>query len=183
MSTAEATQPTMETKQHLVIHFCISLAFLVLAVVGVVWSFTSGLIGGGIDGILLVTVCLIVMLAFAMELLFLAQDMGMIKLPTFAPAKPAARAAAPAAKPAAAAGATPATAKTATPAGTATAGAKAPATTATAAPGAKPADAPATAPPAAVAKPQQPPATAPAAPVKRAPAAASSPNPSNEPEK
>lgn len=157
-TTAEAAQPNMNKKQNQMILTAVSIVFLLLALIGMLWSFTSGLIGGGIDGILLLAVCGIVALAFAVQLLFLAADAGVIKLPSFAPAKPAAKPAAPgaaAAKPAA----------------------TAPVTTATPAPAAKPAGAPAVAPPAAVARPQQAPPTALAAPIKPAPAvpAASAP--------
>ena len=168
-TTAEAAQPNMNKKQNQMILTAVSIVFLLLALIGMLWSFTSGLIGGGIDGILLLAVCGIVALAFAVQLLFLAADAGVIKLPSFAPAKPAAKAAAPAAaKPAAPAAPGAAAAKPA---------ATAPVTTATPAPAAEPAGAPAVAPPAAVARPQQAPPTAPAAPIKPAPAvpAASAP--------
>lgn len=162
-TTAEAAQPNMNKKENQMILTVISVLFLLLALIGMLWSFTSGLIGGGIDGILLLAVCGIVALAFAVQLLFLAADAGVIKLPSFAPAKPAAKAAAPAA------------AKPTAPAAAAKPAATAPATTATPAPAAKPADAPAVAPPAPVARPQQAPPTAPAAPVKPAPAVPAAP--------
>lgn len=77
----------------------VSVIFLVLALIGIVATFTSGLLGSGIDGIMLISVCLVVALAFALELIFLALDAGWIKLPAKpAPAKAAAaKAAAPAA--------------------------------------------------------------------------------------
>ena len=158
----------MSKKENNMILTAISVLFLLLALAGMLWSFTSGLIGGGIDGILLLSVCGIVALAFATQLLFLAADAGVIKLPSFTPAKPAAKAAA-AAKPAAPA----APGATAAPKPAATA----PATTATPAPAAKPTDAPTTAPPAPVARPQQAPPNAPAEPVKPAPAVAVPPKP------
>jgi len=81
----------------------ISVSFIVLSLLGVVATFTSGLVGSGIDGIMLIGICLTVALAFAIQLLFLALDAGWIKLP----AKPQAAQAAPA-KSTAPAAATPA---------------------------------------------------------------------------
>jgi ABC-type uncharacterized transport system permease subunit len=59
----------------------VSVVFIVLALVGVVATFTSGLLGAGIDGIMLISICLVVVLAFTIELFMLALDAGWIKLP------------------------------------------------------------------------------------------------------
>lgn len=82
--------------------------FVLLSVWGIVWDFTSGLLMSGIDGIMLLSVCLMMTLIFAAMLLFQLQKGGI--LPAFAPkTKTAAGPAAPAvaSKPAAAPVATP----------------------------------------------------------------------------
>jgi len=106
-STIEAHNETMTFKTNELELAVISLFFLVLSLVGVVWTFTSGLIGSGIDGILLLGVGLLMAVVFALQLLFIARDAGLVKFPQInsakkpvaaAPAKPPA-AVAPAVKP------------------------------------------------------------------------------------
>jgi hypothetical protein len=106
-STIEAHNETMTFKTNELELAVISLFFLVLSLVGVVWTFTSGLIGSGIDGILLLGVGLLMAGVFALQLLFIARDAGLVKFPQInsakkpvaaAPAKPPA-AVAPAVKP------------------------------------------------------------------------------------
>ncbi|MFZ0908876.1 MAG: hypothetical protein WAN24_05330 [Candidatus Acidiferrales bacterium] len=99
-STIEAHNNTMTFKTNEIELATVSLFFLILSLIGVVWTFTSGLIGSGIDGILLLGVGLLMAGVFALQLLFIARDMGLVKFPQMGPAK---KAAAPAAKPPAAA--------------------------------------------------------------------------------
>jgi hypothetical protein len=71
----------------------ISLFFLVLSLIGIVWCITSGLLAGGIDGILLIGICLMIAAVFALQLFLIALQAGWIKRPahdkkpTAAPAK------------------------------------------------------------------------------------------------
>jgi hypothetical protein len=74
----------------------ISAVLIVLSILGIVWDFTSGLLGSGLDGILLIAVCLMTAGIFALMLLLELQKAAIV--PAFGKAK-----AAPAAKPAAAA--------------------------------------------------------------------------------
>ncbi len=74
----------------------ISAVFILLSVWGIVSDFTSGLLMSGIDGIMLLFVCLMTAGIFALMLLVELQKAGIV--PAFGKAK-----AAPAAKPAAAA--------------------------------------------------------------------------------
>ena len=76
----------------------ISAVFILLSIWGIVWDFTSGLLMSGIDGIMLLFVCLMMAGIFALMLLLELQKAGI--LPAFGGAKAKA---APAAKPAAAA--------------------------------------------------------------------------------
>jgi hypothetical protein len=117
MSTIEAHNETMTFKTNELELAVISLFFLVLSLVGVVWTFTSGLIGSGIDGILLLGVGLLMAAVFALQLLFIARDAGLVKFPQIgppkkpvaaAPAKPPTAVAAPAKPPASTPPATPA---------------------------------------------------------------------------
>jgi hypothetical protein len=84
----------------------ISAFFLLLSVAGAVWDFTSGLLFSGIDGIMLLAVCLVTGGIFALMLVVNLQEGGI--LPTFGQKKASA--------PAAAAKTAPATAPVATPA-------------------------------------------------------------------
>jgi hypothetical protein len=83
----------------------ISVFFLFLSVAGAVWDFTSGLLFSGIDGIMLLAVCLVMAGIFGLMLLVHLQQGGI--LPSFGHKKKAAAPAptaktAPAAVPAAA---------------------------------------------------------------------------------
>ncbi|MFZ0635175.1 MAG: hypothetical protein WA755_04930 [Candidatus Acidiferrales bacterium] len=73
----------------------ISIVFILLSLVGAVWTFTSGLLAGGVDGILLLLVCLMIALVFALMLLMFAFEAGWIKRPKPAPKASTAKAAAP----------------------------------------------------------------------------------------
>jgi hypothetical protein len=125
--------------------------FILLALWGMIWDFTSGLLTSGIDGIMLLIVCAMMAGIFFLIMLMQLNQSGILPTPAFLR---------PAPKPVAAASKVPAVTAPATPA------AKAPAATA-------PADAPPKpAPPAAApAKPSAPvPATPPAKPAAPAPA-------------
>jgi hypothetical protein len=125
--------------------------FILLALWGIVWDFTSGLLTSGIDGIMLLFVCAMMAGIFFLIMLMQLNHSGILPTPAFL--RPAPKPAAAAKAPAAAASATPA--------------AKAPGATA-AAPAAK---APAPSAPAAVSKPSTPPA----APKPPSPTAAATP--------
>lgn len=66
----------------------ISALFFLLCVAGAVWDFTSGLLYGGIDGIMLLAVCLVMGAIFALMLLVNFQQAGLI--PSFGKKKAAA---------------------------------------------------------------------------------------------
>ena len=91
----------MTPKRHSIELIVISALFVLLSVWGVIWDFTSGLLASGIDGIMLLFVCLMMAGIFALMLLIQLQKAGI--LPAFGGAKAKAPAVAPAAKPAAAA--------------------------------------------------------------------------------
>jgi bacteriorhodopsin len=93
----------MIPKRHTMEIAVISALFIVLSVWGIIWDITSGLVTSGIDGIMLLFVCLMMAGIFAAMMLFEMQKAGMI--PAFGGAK--AKSAAPAAKPAPAAAAPP----------------------------------------------------------------------------
>jgi len=80
----------MTPKKNQVEMAIVSVIFIAIALVGIVATFTSGLLGAGIDGIMLISICLTVAAAFALELVFLAFDAGWIKLPAKTPAAKAA---------------------------------------------------------------------------------------------
>jgi hypothetical protein len=52
----------------------ISLVMIGLSVLGLVWDFASGLIASGVDGILLLLVCLMIGGVFSLQLLLLARE-------------------------------------------------------------------------------------------------------------
>ncbi len=85
------------------IELCVICAlFVALAFIGIIWEITSGLLTSGIDGIMLLAICLMMGGIFSLMILVMVYQAGV--LPFFR-AKPAAQAApkAPAAAPAAAA--------------------------------------------------------------------------------
>lgn len=100
----------MTPKGHSIELVVISALFVLLSVWGVVWDITSGLLASGIDGIMLLFVCLMMAGIFALMLLLQMQKAGII--PAFGGKKNKAAAVPPTAKPAAPAAA----AKTAAPA-------------------------------------------------------------------
>jgi hypothetical protein len=52
--------------------------FILLSILGVVWDFTSGLLASGIDGIMLLFVCLIVAGIFGVMLLVTLKTAGLL---------------------------------------------------------------------------------------------------------
>jgi hypothetical protein len=106
--------------------------FILLSLWGIVWDFTSGLLTSGIDGIMLLAICLMMGGIFSVMLVVMLWQAGLI--PIFKPkakeakeaasAKPAAAPAAKSAAPAAAPSPAPAPASAATPAAPAPASAQ-----------------------------------------------------------
>jgi len=97
----------MFDRQNNLVLLAICVIFTLLALAGIVWDITSGLLTSGLDGIMLIMICLMIGGVFSLEVLLVADDAGWIKLPNLipatAPAKPKPAAAAAAPKPAAAA--------------------------------------------------------------------------------
>lgn len=52
----------------------IAIVMVLLSVLGLVWDFASGLITSGVDGILLLLVCLMIGAVFAVQLLHLGYE-------------------------------------------------------------------------------------------------------------
>jgi predicted lipid-binding transport protein (Tim44 family) len=142
----------MESKGKALEIVVICALFIVLALWGIIWDISSGLLASGIDGIMLLGVCAMMAGIFLLIALVHLNQTGVLPTPGFLQAKekPAAAAKAPAAA------ASPAAPKPAAPAGSAgVASAPAPATPKPAAPAGSPAAAaPST--PAASAKPAAP---------------------------
>ena len=79
----EQTNPLhMDPKKNQIELAIISLFFLVLSLIGIVWCFTSGLLASGVDGILLVIICLMIAGVFALQIFLVALQAGWIKLPS-----------------------------------------------------------------------------------------------------
>jgi len=51
-----------------------AIVMVLLCVLGVVWDFVSGLIFSGVDGILLLLVCLMIGGVFSLQILYLAYE-------------------------------------------------------------------------------------------------------------
>jgi predicted lipid-binding transport protein (Tim44 family) len=109
----------MFNRQNNLVLLAICVIFTLIALAGIVWDITSGLLTSGLDGIMLIMICLMIGGVFSLEILLVANDAGWIKLPNLIPApagakpKPAAAAAsatATAPKPAAGSPAAPAAA-------------------------------------------------------------------------
>jgi hypothetical protein len=97
----------MFDRQNNLVLLAICVIFALISLAGIIWDITSGLLTSGLDGIMLIMICLMIGGVFSLEILVVADDAGWIKLPTLipppAPAKPKpAAAAAPAAPKAAA---------------------------------------------------------------------------------
>lgn len=91
----------MTPKGHSIELVIISALFVLLSAWGIIWDITSGLLASGIDGIMLLFVCLMMAGIFALMLLMQMQKAGII--PAFGSAKAKSATAAPGAKPASAA--------------------------------------------------------------------------------
>jgi hypothetical protein len=70
--------------------------FILLAILGAAWDFTSGLLGSGIDGIMLLIICLLILAVFGIMLLVELVGAGILPKPAFGKAKAPAAAKAPA---------------------------------------------------------------------------------------
>ncbi len=81
----------------------ISAVFILLSIWGIVWDFTSGLLMSGIDGIMLLFVCLMTAGIFALMMLVELQKAGILPAFPGAKVKTKTAATASAAKPASAA--------------------------------------------------------------------------------
>jgi hypothetical protein len=122
MTAAAGRDLRMASKRNWLDVAGICLLFILLSLVGIIWDVASGLLTSGIDGIMLAAVCLMTAGIFALMLLVVLHQAGL--LPKFgkpkaevaaASAKPAAPAVPPAAtKPAAPASVAPASPATAT---------------------------------------------------------------------
>jgi hypothetical protein len=97
----------MLDRQNNLVLLAICVVFTLISLAGIVWDITSGLLTSGLDGIMLIMICLMIGGVFSLEILMVADDAGWIKLPSLipppAPAKPKPAAPAAAAKPATAA--------------------------------------------------------------------------------
>jgi hypothetical protein len=51
-----------------------AIVMVLLSVLGLIWDFASGLIASGVDGILLLLVCLMIGGVFVLQLLYLAHE-------------------------------------------------------------------------------------------------------------
>jgi hypothetical protein len=120
-AAAAGRESGMSPKSNLLEMSALCALFILLSLWGIVWDFTSGLLTSGIDGIMLLAICLMIGGIFSVMLVVMLWQAGLI--PIFKPkakeAKEAASAkpaAAPAAKPAAPAAApAPASAQKAAP--------------------------------------------------------------------
>jgi len=72
----------MDPKKNQIELALISLFFLLLSLIGILWCFTSGLLASGVDGILLVIICLMMAGVFALQIFLIGLQAGWIKLPS-----------------------------------------------------------------------------------------------------
>lgn len=98
MTAAAGRDLRMASKRNWLDVAGICLLFILLSLVGIIWDVASGLLTSGIDGIMLAAVCLMTAGIFALMLLVVLHQAGL--LPKFG--KPKAEVAAASAKPAAA---------------------------------------------------------------------------------
>jgi hypothetical protein len=98
-ATAAGRELGMTPKAHAIEISAICLFFILLALGGVVWDISSGLLASGIDGIMLLFVCAMMAGIFFLIMLVQLNKSGIIPTPKFlqAEAKPAPAARAPAA--------------------------------------------------------------------------------------
>ena len=52
---------------------------ILLSITGVVWDVASGLLASGVDGIMLLFVCLLMLLVFSLQLLALLKQAGLLR--------------------------------------------------------------------------------------------------------
>lgn len=97
MTAAAGRDLRMASKRNWLDVAGICLLFILLSLVGIIWDVASGLLTSGIDGIMLAAVCLMTAGIFALMLLVVLHQAGL--LPKFG--KPKAEVAAASAKPAA----------------------------------------------------------------------------------
>jgi hypothetical protein len=102
----------MFDRQNNLLLLAICVIFTLLALAGIVWDITSGLLTSGLDGIMLIMICLMIGGVFSLEILLVADDAGWIRLPNLIP-PPAGAKPKPAAAPAAVGAAAPKPAATA----------------------------------------------------------------------
>jgi uncharacterized membrane protein len=72
----------MDPKKNQIELALVSVFFFILSLVGIVWCFASGLLASGVDGILLVIICLMIAGVFALQIFLIALEAGWIKLPS-----------------------------------------------------------------------------------------------------
>jgi outer membrane biosynthesis protein TonB len=109
MTTTTMGTQTSKPKANWIELSVVCAVFVALALIGIIWDFTSGLLTSGIDGIMMLFICLMMGGIFSLMILMMVHQAGL--LPFFrAKPKPAAETASKAPAPAAAAAT-----KTATP--------------------------------------------------------------------
>lgn len=91
-SAAAGRELTMTPKSNCIELSLLCVLFILLSVAGIVWSIASGLLTSGIDGIMLLFICLMMGGIFSVMLLVMLQQAGLI--PAFKRAKTAPAAAA-----------------------------------------------------------------------------------------
>jgi hypothetical protein len=82
----------MEYKRDMIMLAVLSVVMILFSVAGIVWAFASQLVFGGLDGILLLAVCLMVGGVFTLELWLVARQAGWV--PSGVPATGAGKSAA-----------------------------------------------------------------------------------------
>src|ERR1700689_5554957 len=65
--------------------------FVALALIGIVWEITSGLLTSGIDGIMLLAICLMMGGIFSLMILMMVYQAGLLPFSRAKPAAPAAQ--------------------------------------------------------------------------------------------
>lgn len=55
-----------------------AVVMVILAVLGLIWDIASGLIGSGVDGVLLLLICLVIGGVFSLQLFLLARQNGLL---------------------------------------------------------------------------------------------------------
>jgi hypothetical protein len=81
----------MFDRQNNLVLLAICVIFTLLSLAGILWDITSGLLTSGLDGIMLIMICLMIGGVFSLEILLVAGDAGWIKLPNLIPPPAAAK--------------------------------------------------------------------------------------------